>query len=65
MRQRYGINCGITIVCKFDLLVIASAKRVYIPDAQTVLLSWFLDKNELKLSIHFSKLYRVKESSCS
>ena len=44
----------------FYLLVIVSAKRVNIPDVQTDLLSWLLDKNKLKSTIHFSKLYRVK-----
>ena len=52
------------LVSRFGFLVIASAKRVDIPDVQTVLLSWFLDKNELT-TIHFSKLYRVIEPSCS
>ena len=28
---------------------------------QNVLLSWILDKNELKSTIHYSKLYRVEE----
>ena len=65
-KQKHGIDCVITFVCWFDLLVITSAKRVTIPDVQNVLLSWILDKNELKSAIiHFSKLYRVKEHSCS
>ena len=36
-----------------------STKRVNIPDVQNVLPSWILDKNELKSTIHFGKLYRV------
>ena len=64
-RQNRGIDRGITFVCRFDLLVLVSAKRVNIPDIQNVLLSWILDKNELKSTIHFSKLYRVREHSCS
>ena len=64
-RQKHHIGCGTTSVCRFDLLVIASAKKINIPDVQTVVLIWFLDKNELKTTIHFSKLYRVKEHSCS
>ena len=63
--RKHRNECGNTFVCRFDLLVIASAKRVNIPDVQTVMLYWFLDKNELKFAIHFSKLYRVKEYSCS
>ena len=64
-QKQHGIDCGITFVCRFDLLVIASAKRVNIPDVQNVLFSWILDKIELKSTIiHFSKLYRVKEHSC-
>ena len=59
-RQKHGIDCGIAFVYIIDLLVIASAKRVNIPDVQTVLLSWFLDNKEPKSTIHFSKLYRVK-----
>ena len=55
-RQEYGVDYGITIVCRFYLLVIVSAKRVNIPDIQNVLLSWFLGKNELKSTLHFSKL---------
>ena len=48
-RQKHRIDCGTTLfVCRFGLLVIASAKRVDIPDVQNVLLSWFFDKNELK-----------------
>ena len=38
-RQKHRFDCGITFVCRFDLLVVASAKKVNIPDAQTVLLS--------------------------
>ena len=68
-RQRHGIDCGnrFALVFRFDLLVIASATRVNIPDVQNILLSWILlHKNELKSTIiHFSKLYRVKEHSCS
>ena len=64
-RRKHGIDCAITFVCRFDLLVIASAKRLNVLDVQNVLFSWFLDKSELKLAIHFSKLYRVKEHSCS
>ena len=65
-RQKRGIDRGIPFVCRLDLLVIASAKRVNIPDVQNVLLSWILDKNEFKSTVHFSKLYRVKEHSlCS
>ena len=48
-----------------DLLVIASAKRVNIPDVQNVLLSWFLDKNGLKSAILISKLYQVNKHWCS
>ena len=47
-RQKHRIDCGITFVCRFDLLVIASAKKVNVTDVQTVLLSWFPDKKELK-----------------
>ena len=44
----------------FDLLI-TSEKRVNIPDVQKVLLSWILQKNELKSTMHLSKLYdRVK-----
>ena len=32
------IDCVITFVCRFDVLAIASAKRVNIPDVQNVLL---------------------------
>ena len=56
-RYNQYIDCGITLVSRFGLLVIASAKRFNIPDVQTVLLSWFLDKNELN-QIYFSKLYQ-------
>ena len=57
-RQKHCIGCGTTLfVCIFDLLAIASSKRFNIPDVQTVLLSWLLDKNELKSTMHFSKLY--------
>ena len=55
----------ITFVCRFDLLVIASAMRVNIRDVQNVLLGWIIDKNKMKSTIHFSKLYRVKAHSCS
>ena len=59
--KQHGIDCGITFVCRFDLLVIASAKRVNIPDVQNVLLVRLInDKNEMKSTVHFSKLYRVK-----
>ena len=51
-RQRHGIDCGITFVCRFDLLVVASLKRVNISDVQNVMLSWILDKNELNSTIH-------------
>ena len=33
-RQKHGIDCVITFVCTFDLLAIASTKRVNIPDVQ-------------------------------
>ena len=59
-KQKHGgsIDCVITsFVCRFDVLVIASAKRVNIPDVQHVLLGWIIGKNELKSTIHFSKLY--------
>ena len=58
-KQKHGsINCVITFVCMFDVLVIASAKqRVNIPDVQNVLLGWIIDKNEIESIIHFSKLY--------
>ena len=46
--------------CRFDLLVIAPGKKVNIPDVQNILLSWFLDKNELKSTMYFNKLYRVE-----
>ncbi|CAN0360393.1 unnamed protein product [Ascophyllum nodosum] len=61
-KQKHGgsIDCAITsFVCRFDVLVIASAKRVNIPDVQNVLLRWIIGKNELKSTIHFSKLYRA------
>ena len=64
-RPKHCIDCGITCVCRFNLLVTASAKRVNIPDVQFVLLSWFLDKNKLKPNIHLSKMYRAKECLCS
>ena len=35
-RRKHGIDCTIAFVCRFDLLVIASAKRVNIPDVQNV-----------------------------
>ena len=54
-----SIDCVITSVCRFDVLVIAPAKRVNIPDVQNVLLGWIIGKNELKSTIHFSKLYRA------
>ena len=60
-KQKHGgsIDCVITsFVCRFDVLVIASAKRVnIIPDVQNVLLGWIIDKNELRSTIHFSKVY--------
>ena len=59
-RQKYSNDCGIIFACRFDSLVIASTKRANIPDVQNILLSWILDKNELKSTTHFSKLYRVK-----
>ena len=59
-KQKHGsIGCVITFVCRFDVLVIASAKRVNIQDIQNVLLGWIIGKNELKSNIHFSKLYRA------
>ena len=61
-KQKHGgsIDCVITsFVCRFDVLVIASAKRVNIPDVQNVLLGWIIGKNELRSTIHFSKLYRA------
>ena len=59
-KQKHGsIDYVITFVCRFDLLVIASAKRVNIPDVQNVLLGWIIGKIELKSTIHFSKLYRA------
>ena len=60
-KQKHGgsIDCVITFVCRFDLLVIASTKRVNIPDVQNVLLGWIIGKNELKSTIHFGKLYRA------
>ena len=42
------------VFCRFDLLVIASAMRVNIPDVQNVPLSWFPDTNELKSTIYTS-----------
>ena len=56
--------CGNTFapVCRFDnqrlLLAIAAAKdwRIISLDVQNVLLSWILDKNELKSIVHLSKL---------
>ena len=60
-----GIDCGITVVYRFDLLVIVATKRVNISDVQTVLLSLFLDENELKSTIDFSEMYRERELSCS
>ena len=39
-QKKHGIDYEITFVCRFDLLVIASAKRVVnIPDVQNVLSS--------------------------
>ena len=65
-KQKHRVDCETTLfVSRFDLPVIASAKRVNISDVQAVLLSWYLDKNELKSTIDFSTLYRVKELSCS
>ena len=65
-KHKHGSNdCVITFVCRFDLLVIVSAKRVDIRDVQNVLLGWIIHKNEMKSAIHFSKLYRVKERLCS
>ena len=65
-KHKHGSNdCVTTFVCRFDLLVIASAMRVNIRDVQNVLLGWIIHKNEMKSTIHFSKLYRVKEHSCS
>ena len=58
-QKHSSIDCVITLVCRFNLLVIASAKRVNIPDVQNVLLGWIIGKNELKSTIHFSKLYRA------
>ncbi|CAM9712348.1 unnamed protein product [Ascophyllum nodosum] len=58
-KQKHGgsIDCVITLfVCRFDVLVIASAKRVNIPDVQNVLLGWIIDKNELRSTIHLSKI---------
>ena len=55
-RQKHDIDCGIT-------LVIASAKRVNIQNIQNVLLSWILDKNELKSTVHFSKLSSKRTSA--
>ena len=64
--KQHGSNdCVITFVCRFDLLVIASAMRVNIRDVQNVLLGWIIHENEMKSTIHFSKLCRVKEHSCS
>ena len=53
----HAFDCEITFTFRFDLRVNASAKTVNIPDVQPVLLKWFLDKNELKSTIHFSELY--------
>ena len=65
-KHKHGSSdCVITFVCRFDLLVIASAKRVNIRDVQKVLLGWIIHKNEMKSTIHFSELYRVKGHSCS
>ena len=60
-KQKHGsFDCVVTFFCRFDVLVIvASAKRVNIPDVQNVLLDWIIGKNELKSTIHFSKLYRA------
>ena len=46
-QKQHGIDCGITLfVCRFDFLVIASAKRVNIPDVQNVLfVRLTIDKN--------------------
>ena len=60
-KHKHGSNdCVITFVCRFDLLVIASAMRVTIRDVQNILLGWIIHKNEMKSTIHFSKLYRVR-----
>ena len=60
-KHKHGSNnCVITFVCRFDSLVIASAMRVNIRDVQNVLLGWIIHKNEMKSTIHFSKLYRVR-----
>ena len=67
-KQKHGgsIDCVITsFVCRFDVLVMASAKRVNIPDVQNVLLGWIIGKNELKSTIHFSKLYRACRARAS
>ena len=61
-RQKHGIDWGITFICIFDSLVIASAKRVNIPDIQNVLLSCVLDKNELKSTVHFSNIIRARRA---
>ena len=37
-RQKHRIDHGTTFICRFNLLVIASAKTVNIPDVQTILL---------------------------
>ena len=49
-KQKHGsIDCVMAFVCTFDLLDIASAKRVNIPDVvQNVLLGWVIGKNELE-----------------
>ena len=60
-KHKHGSNnCVTTFVCRSDLLVIASAMRVNIRDVQNVLLGWIIHKNEMKSTIHFSKLYRVR-----
>ena len=62
-KQKHGgsIDCVVTLfVCRFDVLVIASAKRVNIPDAKCLARLDHPDgKNELKSTIHSSKLYRA------
>ena len=63
MQKHGSIGCVITFVCRFDVPVIASAKRVNIPYVQNVLLGWIIDKNEMKSVVHFSKLYKARALS--
>ena len=63
-RHNHVFYCGTTFVSSLDLLVFTSAKSQY-SSFSIVLPSWFIDKNKLKSTIDLSRLYRVKEYSCS